>query len=152
MAERHTFRELEEWQQDQLRNTKHTHKIYILAQIQKYMRPFWMWIVCLLSELMGVILNANESMVLSWIGYVFGSLWKKIIIDILRLVVVQSLTHVPTPWTVAARLLYALLSPGVCSNSCPLSRWCYPTISPSATPSLLEPGSRRLFAKEIFWV
>ena len=25
------------------------------------------------------------------------------------------------------------LSPGVCSDSCPLSRWCYPTISSSAT-------------------
>ena len=28
----------------------------------------------------------------------------------------------------------ASLSPGVCSNSCPLSRWCYPTISSSVTP------------------
>ena len=26
-------------------------------------------------------------------------------------------------------------SPGVYSNSCPLSRWCHPTISPSAHPS-----------------
>ena len=26
------------------------------------------------------------------------------------------------------------LSPGVCSNSCPLSWWCYPTISSSVTP------------------
>ena len=26
------------------------------------------------------------------------------------------------------------LSPGVCSNSCPLSRWCHPTISSSVTP------------------
>ena len=26
------------------------------------------------------------------------------------------------------------LSPGVCSNSCPLSQWCHPTISPSAAP------------------
>ena len=26
------------------------------------------------------------------------------------------------------------LSPGVCSNSCPLSRWCHPTISFSVTP------------------
>ena len=26
------------------------------------------------------------------------------------------------------------LIPGVCSNSCPLSQWCYPTISSSATP------------------
>ena len=31
-----------------------------------------------------------------------------------------------------ARLLCPSLSPGVCSNSCPLSRWCYPTISSSA--------------------
>ena len=33
-----------------------------------------------------------------------------------------------------ARLLCPPLSPGVCSNSCPLSRWCYLTISSSATP------------------
>ena len=33
-----------------------------------------------------------------------------------------------------ARLLCPSLSPRVCSNSCPLSQWCYPTISPSATP------------------
>ena len=26
------------------------------------------------------------------------------------------------------------LSPRVCSNSCPLSKWCYPTISSSVTP------------------
>ena len=29
------------------------------------------------------------------------------------------------------RLPCPLLSPGVCSNSCPLSQWCYPTISSS---------------------
>ena len=33
-----------------------------------------------------------------------------------------------------ARLPCPSLSPGVCSDSCPLSRWCYLTISPSATP------------------
>ena len=33
-----------------------------------------------------------------------------------------------------ARLLCPPLSPGVCSNSCPLSRWCYLTTSSSATP------------------
>ena len=27
-----------------------------------------------------------------------------------------------------------LISPGVCSNSCPLSRWCHPIISFSVTP------------------
>ena len=32
------------------------------------------------------------------------------------------------------RLLCPLLSPGVCSNSCPLSWWCHPTISSSVIP------------------
>ena len=32
-----------------------------------------------------------------------------------------------------ARLICPSLSPGVCSNSCPLSQLCYPTISSSAT-------------------
>ena len=31
------------------------------------------------------------------------------------------------------RLPCPSLSPGVCSNSCPLSQWCHPTISSSAT-------------------
>ena len=33
-----------------------------------------------------------------------------------------------------ARLPCPLLSPGVCSNSCPLNQWCHPTIS-SSVPS-----------------
>ena len=33
-----------------------------------------------------------------------------------------------------ARLPFPPLSPGVCSNSCPLSQWCHPTISSSVTP------------------
>ena len=32
-----------------------------------------------------------------------------------------------------ARLPCPSLSPGVCLNSCPSSRWCHPTISPSVT-------------------
>ena len=32
------------------------------------------------------------------------------------------------------RLLCPLPSPRVCSNSCPLSRWCHPTISSSVLP------------------
>ena len=46
-------------------------------------------------------------------------------------------TH-PTLWDTEllhARLLCPPLSPGVCSNSCPLVWWCYPIISSSATPS-----------------
>ena len=32
------------------------------------------------------------------------------------------------------RLPCPSLSPGICSNSCPLSWWCHPTISSSVTP------------------
>ena len=53
-----------------------------------------------------------------------------------------------------ARLPCPSLSPGICSNSCPLNWWCYLTISFSATPfsclqSFPAPGSfpmRQLFA------
>ena len=37
-------------------------------------------------------------------------------------------------WLHPARLLCPPLSPRVCSNSCPLSQWCHPTISSSAAP------------------
>ena len=33
-----------------------------------------------------------------------------------------------------ARILCPPLSPGVCSNSCPLSQWCHPTILSSVIP------------------
>ena len=39
-----------------------------------------------------------------------------------------------TPWLQHSRLLCPPLSPGVCSNSCPLSWWCYWTISFSVIP------------------
>ena len=35
-----------------------------------------------------------------------------------------------------ARLPCLSLSPRVCSNSCPLSQWCHPTISSSLIPSI----------------
>ena len=40
-----------------------------------------------------------------------------------------------------ARLNCPSLSPQVCSNSCPLSRWCHPTIPSSATPFSFCPQS-----------
>ena len=40
-----------------------------------------------------------------------------------------------------ARLFCLLLSPKVCSNSCPLSRWCHPTISSSVAPFSSYPQS-----------
>ena len=33
-----------------------------------------------------------------------------------------------------SRFLFPSLPPGVCSNSCPLSRWCHPTNSSSVVP------------------
>ena len=52
-------------------------------------------------------------------------------------VVVQSLSHVwlcATPWTAARQAPLSKLSPPVCSNSCPLSRWYHPTNSSSVAP------------------
>ena len=49
--------------------------------------------------------------------------------------IVWSLIHIwlsATPWTAACWLLRPPPSPRVFSNSCPLSQWCYPTISSSA--------------------
>ena len=39
-----------------------------------------------------------------------------------------------TPWTAAARPPCPSPTPRVHSNSCPLSRWCHPTISSSVVP------------------
>ena len=58
----------------------------------------------------------------------------------LFVVVVQLLSHVglfATPWLQHARLPCPSLSPGVCSNSCPLSQWWHPTISSYVAPSPL---------------
>ena len=50
-----------------------------------------------------------------------------------------------------ARLPGPSLSPGVCSDSCLLSRWCHPTISSSVTPFSSYPlslTSIRVFSNE----
>ena len=50
---------------------------------------------------------------------------------------VHSLSHVrlvATSWLQHARLPCLLPTPRACSNSCPFSRWCYPTISSSIAP------------------
>ena len=36
-----------------------------------------------------------------------------------------------TPWTAARQTSLPFISPGVCSNSCPLGWWCHPAISSS---------------------
>ena len=50
---------------------------------------------------------------------------------------VQLLSHVhflAIPWTAVPRLPCPSPTPGVYSNSCPLSQWCHPTISSSVIP------------------
>ena len=67
---------------------------------------------------------------------------------------VQSLTCVQLfaiPRTKHARLPCSSLSPGISSNSCPLSQWCFLTISSSAIPLLLLSSiflSIRVFSSE----
>ena len=68
---------------------------------------------------------------LSWISFLPPSLC----LESTRIfVVVQSLSCVwlfVIPWTAGRHAFYSSLSPGVCSNSCPLSCWCHPAISSS---------------------
>ena len=55
-----------------------------------------------------------------------------------------------THWTQHTRFPCPSLSPGICSNSCPLSQWCHPTISSSVV--LLLPAifpSIRVFFSEL---
>ena len=54
-------------------------------------------------------------------------------------------------WPQHSRIPCALLSPGVCSDLCPLALWCYLTISSSYCPLLLLPSifpSIRVFSNE----
>ena len=44
------------------------------------------------------------------------------------------MSHSETPWTAACKIPCPSLSPQVCSNSCPLSQWCHPTILSSVVP------------------
>ena len=39
-----------------------------------------------------------------------------------------------TPWTAAHQASPSITNTKACSNSCPLSRWCHPTISSSVIP------------------
>ena len=68
-----------------------------------------------------------------------------------RSVVSDSLQHHGQQY---ARLLCPSPSPGACSNSCPLSRWCHPTISSSVVPfsSCLQsfPASGSFPASQLF--
>ena len=66
------------------------------------------------------------------------------------IVIVQLLSHAQlfvTPWTVACQASCPSLSPRACSNACPLSWWCLPTISSSV---ILFPCLQSFPASESF--
>ena len=49
----------------------------------------------------------------------------------------KELSHIQlfaTPWTTACQASLSFTISRVCSNSCPLNQWCYPTISSSVIP------------------
>ena len=57
---------------------------------------------------------------------------------------VQSLSQVQlfaTPWTAARQASLSSPTPRACSNSCPLSQWCHPTILSSVIPFSSSPQS-----------
>ena len=67
-----------------------------------------------------------------------------LILPKIGVVVVQLLSPVwlfVTPWTAACQVSCPSLIPGACSNSCPLSWWCHPTISSSVTSFSSYPQS-----------
>ena len=73
-----------------------------------------------------------------WLLYSMCRLWKpQESVAGKRDIVVQSLSrvqHFVTPQTAACQASLSFTTPGVGSDSCPLSRWCHPTISSSVTP------------------
>ena len=66
---------------------------------------------------------------------------------------VQSLSHVQlfvNPWAAVSRLLCSPLSPRVGSDSCPLSQWCYLTISSFSFCLQSFPASRPFPMSQLF--
>ena len=105
-------------------------RMYI-SQTSSVSEATWDWVVFLLAFVMQC-----ESM--------FTKLWAQCLpeycsvgVNCLLFSSVKSLSHVQlfaTPWTAARQASLSITTPGVYSNSCPLSRWCHPTISSSVVP------------------
>ena len=62
----------------------------------------------------------------------FGTVWSTLCVLLFSHSVVSDFLRLHGPQQ--ARFPCPSLSPRVCSNSCPLSRWCHPTILSSITP------------------
>ena len=93
--------------------------------------PFFLWHVYILNFNWNNTKGTNSGIAKACFSVLWLVLWKHTKMTPYT-VVVQSLSHV---WLfVTPRTSCPSLSPRVCSNSCPLSQWCYPTISSSVTP------------------
>ena len=116
---------------------------------------YYNWhIIYILMELEFVItaLSSPLNSKLIKINYVFDLYcWISPKLSIFKLLLLFSWSSVsdslPPHGLQHTRLPCPSLFPGACSNSCPLSRWCHPTISSSLTPfsscsqSFPAPGS-----------
>ena len=95
-------------------------------------------------------LNNQFSVLIHWEFYLLIQQLALCIQSLCYFIVIQSPSHVQlfvTPWTAVCQLPCPSPSPEACSNSCPLSQWCHPTISSSVVPffsclvSFPAPGS-----------
>ena len=106
---------------------------YLLFFFSFFISPYLVWInfIFITTTRMTVIhyisTHSSETVIFTW-------KLTKSSAPLLRYSVTQSR---PTLWSHGsqhAKLLCPSVSPGVCSNSYPLSQWCYLTISSSAAP------------------
>ena len=92
----------------------------------KFHQPFFVFLQLLLTK------HTNKFYVTSaWTFIIFLKFLFSFISSVQSLSCVQLFA---TPWLQHTRLPCPSRSPRVCSNSCPLSHWCLPTISSSVAP------------------
>ena len=105
--------------------------------------------LCFISQ----CLNINDELLNKMISLGNLSFYLRNLFFITRVAVVQSLSHVwlfpnPMGYSMPGFLPSPSLTPGVCSDLCPLSEWCHPTISSSVLlPSILS--SIRVFPSDL---
>ena len=88
---------------------------------------------CLIPDLRGKAFSFPPLCIILVVGlsmtFIISRWWLLLSLSCVQLFVTHGLQH--------ARLSCLSLCPRVCSNSCPLSWWCHPTISSSVTSSPL---------------
>ena len=89
---------------------------YLHNNLQKISSSTWL-VATLFSQKVSVVARIDTSVQFSSVTQSWPTLWP------------HGLQH--------TRLPCPSPTPGACSNSCPLSRWCHPTISSSVVPSVV---------------